>query len=223
MKIFRDSRSQAAQGLWMLRELTFASCYAYSPCGRGQVAEHSRQLRAALKAGSGEALTICVARVAEQVSSTGALARFLEPDDVLVPVPGCTPASGQVPAQLARLLVHRGLGREVCYGLERVVAVRKSGTAPNGSRPSCNEHFESLAVVASPSRPFRRLTLIDDLITKGRTLLGAAMRLHTAHPLVGIRAFALLRTRGLSGDLERLLDPCTGVIRCRRGDAHRVP
>lgn len=209
----------------MIHELAFASCYTYSPCGRDGTSAHSRRLRAALKTGNAEVLAICVDRVRKEVSPGRALAGFFAPDDVLVPVPSCAPkpVSDSVPAYLARRLVNCGLGREVWCGLERVVAVRKSATSPHGGRPGWSAHFDSLAVLAGPCTPFRRLTLVDDVVTKGRTLLAAAMRLHTAHPLVTIRAFALLRTLGLTDDLERLLEPCIGVIRWRHGDAHRVP
>ena len=67
------------------------------------------------------------------------------------------------------------------------------------------------------------VVLIDDVVTKGRTLLAAATRLHEAFPGAQIRAFALLRTMGLIPGVQRLLDPCTGEIRWKAGDAHRSP
>jgi adenine/guanine phosphoribosyltransferase-like PRPP-binding protein len=67
------------------------------------------------------------------------------------------------------------------------------------------------------------VVLIDDVVTKGRTLLAAAARVQEAFPGTEIRAFALIRTMGLTHTLERLLDPCIGEIRWRRGDAVRTP
>ena len=67
------------------------------------------------------------------------------------------------------------------------------------------------------------MVLIDDVITKGRTLLAAAARLREAFPETEIRAFALLRTMGFIPGVQRLLDPCTGEIRWNAGDAHRNP
>jgi phosphoribosylpyrophosphate synthetase len=68
----------------------------------------------------------------------------------------------------------------------------------------------------------RRVVLMDDIITRGRTLLAAAARVREALPDTQIRAFALLRTMGLISDLSQLLEPCRGEIRWMRGDAHRT-
>jgi orotate phosphoribosyltransferase len=71
--------------------------------------------------------------------------------------------------------------------------------------------------------PPARVVLLDDVITKGRTLMAAAMRLNDAFPDIEIRAFAMLRTMGRVDHVEQLVDPCIGVIRWRAGDAHREP
>jgi orotate phosphoribosyltransferase-like protein len=67
------------------------------------------------------------------------------------------------------------------------------------------------------------VVIVDDVITKGRTLLAAAARVREALPDAQIRAFALLRTMALVSDLTNLLDPCRGEIRWMRGDARRIP
>jgi hypothetical protein len=61
------------------------------------------------------------------------------------------------------------------------------------------------------------------VVTKGRTLLAAASRVHEAFPGAQIRAFALVRTMGFIPGLEQLLDPCKGEIRWKAGDAYRTP
>jgi hypothetical protein len=53
--------------------------------------------------------------------------------------------------------------------------------------------------------------------------LAAAARLREALPDTQIRAFALLRTKGMISDLTNLLEPCRGEIRWLRGDARRMP
>jgi adenine/guanine phosphoribosyltransferase-like PRPP-binding protein len=100
--------------------------------------------------------------------------------------------------------------------------VRKSATAAPGERPSVNLHYESF-LIEQPAMPLDRIVLIDDVVTKGRTLLAAASRVHDAFPGAQIRAFALVRTMGLISGLEHLLDPCKGEIRWRSGDAYRWP
>jgi adenine/guanine phosphoribosyltransferase-like PRPP-binding protein len=67
------------------------------------------------------------------------------------------------------------------------------------------------------------IVLIDDVITKGRTLLAAAARLRAELPYGEIRGFALIRTQGFVQHVEHLTEPCHGVVRWAGGDAHREP
>ena len=73
------------------------------------------------------------------------------------------------------------------------------------------------------AQPIRRVVLIDDVITKGRTLLAAAARLRVELPFTDIRGFALIRTQGLVDHIEHLAEPCQGVVRWAGGDARREP
>ena len=69
----------------------------------------------------------------------------------------------------------------------------------------------------------RRIVLIDDVITKGRTLLAAATRLRVELPLSDIRGFALIRTEGFAEQIKHLEEACHGVVRWAGGDARREP
>src|SRR5262249_15340508 len=115
-----------------------------------------------------------------------------------------------------------GLGEEVWTGLRRVRAVERSSSAWMWQRPTVQQHYRSFAVIPSPRHP-SDIVLVDDVITKGRTLIAAAMRLREAFPAATIRAFALVRTMGLIADVERLFDPCEGAIRWDGQDAYREP
>jgi len=85
------------------------------------------------------------------------------------------------------------------------------------------EHHASFAIVGALGGAGLQLTLVDDVITRGRTLLAAAGKLREAFPSAQIRAFALLRTLG-RGELPRhTLDPCEGEVRWVAGDARRCP
>jgi hypothetical protein len=123
---------------------------------------------------------------------------------------------------LAFALLNVGLGGTAWPGLRRVRAVRKSATAVPGNRPTVSVHYESFVLEPPPTAP-KKIVLIDDVVTKGRTLLAAASRVQEAFPCSQIRAFALLRTLGLTSGIQQLLDPCIGEIRWKAGDAHRSP
>ncbi|GAC1664477.1 MAG: hypothetical protein PVS2B3_17640 [Steroidobacteraceae bacterium] len=142
---------------------------------------------------------------------------------VLVPVPGSEPG-GDAPwaaSTLALALRDVGLAPAVWAGLRRCVAVRKSATAPGNARPTVAVHFGSLRVMPPP-RVIERVVLVDDVITKGRTLLAAAARMQAAFPHADVRAFALIRTVGFR-HVDKLVEPCVGVVRWAGGDARREP
>jgi len=197
----------------------------YSPAGTGVVCERSRLLRTLLKTGDAKFMLKYAMRVRQQAAASPLLADFFDATDVLVPVPGCAPyIAGHVWAaeHLAAALVNEGLGRATWSGLRRVRAVRKSATAAPGARPSVSLHYDSFCIETPPIPP-ESIVLIDDVITKGRTLLAAASRVREAIPHAKIRAFALVRTMGMISGIQQLLDPCQGEIRWKSGDAYRNP
>lgn len=93
-----------------------------------------------------------------------------------------------MPDRLAAALASEGLGH-VWRGLQRISAVRKSATAPSGERPTVTDHYDSLTVQPSLIAP-TRVVLVDDVVTKGRTLLGAARRVAESFPEPQVLAFA---------------------------------
>jgi hypothetical protein len=208
----------------MIGGVAFASCYVYSPAGESALCARSRLLRALLKDGDARFMIKYAVRVRQQSESFSPLAGFFLPDDVLVPVPRSCPKLGGtwVAAELAQALVREGVGSLAWPGLRRICAVRKSGTAAKGRRPTVTRHYDSLRLEPS-ARQLQSVVLIDDVITRGRTLLAAAARVHEAIPGVRIRAFALVRTMGMRARVENLLAPCRGEIRWIGGDARRIP
>jgi predicted amidophosphoribosyltransferase len=205
--------------------LQFAACYAYSPKGESDVSERSRQLCARVKNGSTKWLRSYVASVHQEAARERRFCGFFNEHTLLVPIPN-SPSSVRsslwVARRLALTLQEAGLAEDVWTGLRRVHSVERSSSAWMWERPTVQQHYQSFAVIPSP-RPPTEIVLIDDVITKGRTLVAAAMRLHEAFPQADIRAFALVRTMGLILDVERLFDPCEGVIRWNGNDAYREP
>jgi adenine/guanine phosphoribosyltransferase-like PRPP-binding protein len=166
-----------------------------------------------------------VERLAQEFDATP-LSEVLGPDVSLVPAPKSAPlVEGALwPARrIAEELIRRGLGKEVLPCVRRVTAVRKSAYSAPGERPGAKEHLESMEgqrVLASPSR----VTVVDDVVTKGATLLAVASHVKDVFPDADVRVFALLRTMGLIPEIDKVLDPCVGAIRLSSwGEADREP
>jgi len=192
-----------------------------------------------LKAAHPAWLPRLVAPVYRETLAHGSFTAVFGDRVVLVPVPGSAPRRSGcwVAWRLAWCLKELGLAAAVWPVLRRRRRVRKSASAPAGERPTVLEHYASFAIdgallAAAPagrggqvrdSRGSLRLLLVDDVITRGRTMLAAAARLREAFPDADIRAFALLRTLGRDERLCRLLDPCEGEVRWALGDARRDP
>jgi hypothetical protein len=214
--------------------LEFAACYAYSPHGAGAIARGSRALRVRLKAADPTWLPCYAKRVRALVLESGRFTGFFGPDVLLVPVPGNRSPGRRgtwVAERLAGELVTAGMGCAVWPGLVRLRRVRKSATAMAGERPTVQEHCASLAVALRKPFPAGidipipgiRLLLVDDIVTKGRTLFAAAGVLRQRFPTAQIRAFALARTLGRVPGLQHLVAPCEGEIRWVAGDTSREP
>jgi predicted amidophosphoribosyltransferase len=208
----------------MIGGVCFASCYVYSPAGDSAICARSRLLRALLKQADAHFMLKYAVRVRQQTRPSSVLAGFFLSGDLLVPVPRSSLKVGGTwaSAELAQALVQEGVGRAMWPGLRRISAVCKSATAAKGSRPSVARHYDSFRLEPLKLRP-ASIVIIDDVITKGRTLLAAAARVREALPDAQVRAFALLRTLGLTSDLHGLLDPCIGEIRWMDGEAQRIP
>ena len=225
-----DPAIRESRFLPALRNISFWSCYVYSPRGGGYGSEASRLLCTRLKLGDSAWLPFYARVVHDQAIRHGMLSSLFGGESVLVPVPGSATATHKVWAahRLALALQGVGLGGTVWTGVSRRFPVRKSATALNVDRPTVQQHYESLwvaerwAVTGLPSPP-TRIVIVDDVITKGRTLLAAAARLYEAFPHADIRAFTLVRTMGFVSDVRQSLDPCQGVVRWARADARREP
>ena len=205
--------------------LPFATCYAYSPKGESEISQRSRQLCARVKSGSTQYLKSYAATVHQEVHHGSAIQEFFPEHTVLVPVPEFR-ASGNTTVwaakRLAFALKETGLAAQVWTGLKRVSSVERSSSAWMWERPTVLQHYQSFRVIPS-SQAATAILLIDDVITKGRTLAAAAIRLQEAFPKADIRAFALIRTMGFVLDIPRLLEPCQGVIHWNGEDAYRAP
>lgn len=168
-----------------------------------------------------------VRRLADE--ATPELRDILRADAVLVP---CPSSALFKPGPLRPLWVafriclamrERGLGARVNAVLTRTEPVPKSAWAPAGQRPTPARHHASMSAEPSLEAP-AHIVLVDDVVTKGATLLGAAARLKDSFPASTITAFAMVRTLGLVPEIAQIVDPCVGRIRLdAAGQGDRQP
>jgi hypothetical protein len=218
-------------GDWLREEaawrssLSYASCYIYAPRAAGLLSAGARLLCRRVKASDPRWLPRYAGQVLQLCEREPAFRQLFARDAWLVPVPGCSPAcpTSTTACQLALAFHELGLAREVWPGIARRVAVTRSATALLGKRPTVRQHYESFVIGTTEGRSPQRIVLIDDVITKGRTLLAAAARLRREFPQADVRAFALVRTLGFLDRVDRLLAPCQGFVYWARGDARREP
>lgn len=196
----------------MLSELPYATFANYSPRGASELSQRSRNICGHIKAGKAELIRSAVPRL--QGPDAAVIAPFLNPHATLVPVPRSAPlADGALwPAKvIADILAEAGLGANVLPCVQRATAVRKSSSSPAKERPSVAEHYESLGVTPQLIRP-AQITLVDDVLTQGRTMIACALRLAEAFPDAEIRCFAMIRTLGFVENFDKIVDPSVGVI-----------
>ncbi len=152
-------------------------------------------------------------------------ADYFNVNPILVPTPNSSlNKSGTlwVPQRLAAALVRKGLGSKVVECLNRVTPLPKSATSSATNRPKAAEHYNSMEVTKILHEP-KEILLVDDVITRGATLLGAANKLADAFPNARIRAFAAIRTMSSESNFVRINDPCIGTINLNGSETFRNP
>jgi len=77
--------------------------------------------------------------------------------------------------------------------------------------------------VEPPLVAAENISLVDDVVTKGATLLAAASLIKDDFPNADVRAFAMIRTMGLVADIGGVIDPVVGTISECYGEADRNP
>ncbi|MGO9804975.1 MAG: hypothetical protein ACLPQ6_08625 [Steroidobacteraceae bacterium] len=219
------TEAEARDSAGLRRSLPFAACFIYAPRGAGLLSASGRVLCQRVKASDPFWVPRYAGCVAQLFARARLFQRVFARDALLVPVPGSAAAgTAQWAAwQLAMAFRQLGLAQGVWVGLERQFPVKKSATALSGERPTFWQHCASLAVTPVPKPVPHRLVLVDDVITKGRTLFAAANRLGRELPQADITAFALIRTLGFVNRIDRLFAPCEGFVYWTGGDARREP
>jgi hypothetical protein len=212
-------------GSSLLSELSFGTLVNYSPRGSSVASTTSQRFCGGVKAGRLEVIRLAIEPMRAEAAAI--LRPCLNSEVTLVPIPRSAPLSPGAlwPAKvLADFLVAEGFGGEVLPCLRRTSVVPKSAASSSSSgRPLVQAHYASLEVDHQIIEP-AEITLVDDVVTLGRTALACAQRLREAFPNTEIRLFAMMRTLGLIPEIERVVDPCVGTITgYPSGRTHREP
>ena len=106
--------------------------------------------------------------------------------------------------------------------LIRETPLPRSSKVSASNRPKAFQHYDSMRVRELLFDP-KEIVLVDDVITRGTTVLGAVNRLAETFPKAFIRVFAVMRTISNPDDFSKIVDPCTGTISLVRENTFREP
>lgn len=214
-----------------LFHLEFGALLTYAPRGDSPEIRLSKDVMYVLKRdgfiGKSQILmSEWIAQTVQQKMSELPFASFFQPDTILIPTPKSSlmrQGALWVPQRIATALVKIGIGKDVASCLVRAEPVRKAAFCVAEERPTALEHYKSMSVQGSLSPP-AEILLIDDVVTRGATLIGAANRLLDAFPQTRIRAFAAMRTISNPNEFEKVYFPCVGTIDLSEwGETFRAP
>jgi pyrimidine operon attenuation protein/uracil phosphoribosyltransferase len=195
----------------MLDSVDYATLLQYSPRGKLEKSVTSRKVKDAIKAGRIEKFKHRISQLITEHQEL--LSPFLGPEITLVPAPrsSITRENDLWPAlEVCKLLASLNLGT-ISTCLIRREAIRKSSLNYTADkRPTIAEQFDSMTV--ENYVPTANITLIDDVLTLGRTSIAGASRLAEKFPNATIRVFALIRTMGLVDDIDNILNVEVGTI-----------
>lgn len=222
-------------------KVPFVSFLKYSARGKHGHSDQARTITQAIKgdrshrilAADGtttirRVIDLVAERIAEALPTTSVLQDCFGEGTTLVPCPRCSPVveGGLWPAfNICQVLVAHGLALETLPCLVRHTAVTKSQTAERGERPMPPTHYQSMAV-ESGQLPFdrpTRITVVDDVITRGSTFVAAHAHLKQTFPGVPVACFAVVRAIKDDHSVDSITDPVRGLITYGVGAIARDP
>ena len=200
-----------------ISEIEFGSLLTYTP--RGDQTEHfrSRSVMRNLKNDevlkSGNLMSTAIAQTIRSNLKDYLFTDYFNENTILVPIPKSSLAQRDelwVPQRIASAFANNGLGKnEEC--LYRHVALPRSSTSLASDSPKAFQHYDSMKIKEKLLDP-EEIVLVDDVITRGATALGAVNRLSDAFPNARIRVFAVMRTMSNPKEFSDTIDPRIGTV-----------
>ncbi len=203
-----------------LQRIEFGALLSYSPNGRGLRDLASKGVMSAVKndefivaEGKRIQMSEFVAKTVRQKRESLPFSRLFDSSPVLVPTPSSSlkKPDSLWPANRITLALQEELGSEASECLVRVKPLPKSATSAAPNRPTAVQHFESLQVQELLSKP-KAILLVDDVVTRGATLLGAANRLVESYPDAQIAAFVALRSVSNPSEFKDVREAVDGFV-----------
>lgn len=209
----------------LLSETRFASFLVYFPHAKhAGLRDTSLELRDGVKFDQARTIERAARRLRElwDEDEVAPIRGILGSTTLLIPAPRSSPLrdprSLWPPRRICEELVKVGLGAGLAPCLERMSAVPKAAFLKSERRPRAPEHYSSIAFHHEVLPAHKSVTVVDDIVTTGATLLACVSRVQENLGAVEVRAFALLRLMSdepLFGPREEfpLREPCAGTIR----------
>ncbi len=213
-----------------ISKVEFGSLLTYAPRGTSEKANMARTVMTYLKNDrvmkSGNLFSEHVAQIIKRDIKKLPFADYFNANTILVPAPKSSLLKKDtlwVPERLTTALVRNGLGKASESCLERTKAVQRSSGQRDGSkRPKAFQHYESMNVKKLLFEP-EEIVLVDDVVTRGSTIMGGVNKLAEAFPNAKIRAFAIMRVMSEVEFFVDLENPCIGTITMNGEDTQRDP
>lgn len=212
-----------------ISEVKFGSLLAYSPHGNSLKDKESKSVMINLKNDnvlrSGILTSEYIVRAIKRDIEKFPFADYFNSNTVLIPIPKSSLLKKDtlwVSQRITDALVRNGLAKSSEGCLERVIALPRSSKSTPENRPKAFQHYESMRVRKLLFNP-EEIVLVDDVVTRGATILGAVNRVAEAFPNTRIRAFAVMRTISRPEKFSQIVDPCVGTIKLSGGEAWRDP
>ena len=217
-----------------LEKLVFGSLLSYSPHGTGNLDKQSRSITYYIKQDayvttSAKAKSVLmsdlIAQTVKEEMPHLEFSSIFDGHPLLVPTPSSSlkkEGSLDVALRIATAL-GRELGCDMSECLKRVTPLPKSATSLAANRSKADQHFASLEV-QKPLHDPKSILLVDDVVTRGATLLGAANRLLATYPDCSIKAFTAMRTVSNPSEFKTIEETAFGTITLtQNGETRRRP